>query len=138
MGSIYSAASLVIIAAAGSDPSYGLPGVSIRPRHPQRLVKMGDCTLVETHYNVKWAIENSQWAKRAWTYQEGHLARRRLIFTDYQVAYVCDNAICLETLGSTIRCNEARTHLSMDNLFATNVSSWGSFLRPCMRRRVHD
>jgi hypothetical protein len=102
MGDIYSAAELVIIAAAGDGPSYGLPGVS-RVRRPQRFVKSGEYALVETIPNTCTDIQTTPWARRAWTYQEGHLARRRLVFTDRQVSFVCGYGFCVETLCTSIK-----------------------------------
>jgi hypothetical protein len=47
MDRIYAGAELTIIAAAGSDPSYGLPGVSSTPRSFEQLhVKIGQTTFV--------------------------------------------------------------------------------------------
>ncbi|KAK2757157.1 tol protein [Colletotrichum kahawae] len=67
MDSIYQRAELTIIAAAGEDPSYGLPGTSA-------------------------------WYTRGWTFQEGILSRRRLVFTDEQVYYECDSMYCYESI----------------------------------------
>ncbi|KAH0430624.1 hypothetical protein CcaCcLH18_07659 [Colletotrichum camelliae] len=67
MDSIYQRAELTIIAAAGEDPSYGLPGASA-------------------------------WYTRGWTFQEGILSRRRLVFTDEQVYYECDSMHCYESI----------------------------------------
>ncbi|CAG5181270.1 uncharacterized protein ALTATR162_LOCUS9678 [Alternaria atra] len=42
MGEIYAAAQVTIVAAAGSDPSYGLPGVSSQSRPVPKSEKIGD------------------------------------------------------------------------------------------------
>jgi len=89
MDRIYAESQLVIISAAGDSSSYGLPGVGERPRKAQRRLNVGpDVEIIEMP-NVKLALTSSTWATRAWTYQEGYLARRRLVFTDDQVLYVC-------------------------------------------------
>jgi hypothetical protein len=67
MDRIYSGAAFVIIAACGSDPSYGVPGVSVRSRQPQRLVETNSCTLVEMFLDIETTLLNSKWASRAWT-----------------------------------------------------------------------
>lgn len=36
---------------------------------------------------------SSDWAHRAWTFQEGYLSKRRLFFTDDMISYVCGEAI---------------------------------------------
>ena len=67
MDQIHSGAAVVIIAACGDDPSYGLPGVSLRAREPQRVVETDTCTLVEMFMNFKTELLSSRWASRAWT-----------------------------------------------------------------------
>jgi hypothetical protein len=133
MGIIYSGAALVIIASAGSDPSYGLPGVSVRSRRPQRRIKMGNWTLVELRDNLQPSIKESTWKKRAWTYQEGYLAKRRLIFTDYEVAYICDYGTCRETLSARSAQSKLSSQSRMDDLFAYSAhQSEIPFNRPCL------
>jgi|TARA_R110002003_G_scaffold48_9_gene4004 hypothetical protein len=66
MDQIYSGAALVIIAAAGGDPQYGLPGVSKRARQPQRILDAKSCKLVELYPNLTEDIGSSRWATRAW------------------------------------------------------------------------
>jgi hypothetical protein len=141
MGSVYSGAALVIIAAAGSDPSYGLPGVSVRPRHPQRRIKMGDWTLVEfrDRGQLQSSIKESTWAKRAWTYQEGYLAKRRLVFTDDEITYICDHGTCRETLNVTLLHSKLGAQLRMDDLFAYSAhQSMLTFDRPCLEGYSRD
>lgn len=124
MGLIYSGAALVIIAAAGSDPTYGLPGVSTRARREQRFLSIGNHTLVETYPDLSSELAASIWTRRAWTYQEGHLARRRLVFTDKQVSYVCDYGYCVETLRSLIRIANCLPKYSMGETFATSCEQY--------------
>lgn len=66
MHHIYSGAALVIIAAAGRDPHYGLPGVSKRARQPQKIFDAESCKLVELYPSLTEDIECSRWASRAW------------------------------------------------------------------------
>jgi hypothetical protein len=89
MGRIYSESELIIIAAAGNSSNYGLPGVSITTRQIQGIVELDPgVDLIET-INPTSVLANSTWATRGWTYQEGYLATRRLVFTDSEVLYVC-------------------------------------------------
>jgi hypothetical protein len=50
------------------------------------------------------------------TYQEGYLAKRRLIFTDRQIVYVCGYSLCAESFAATVTHDEAagvpRVHLT--------------------------
>lgn len=86
MDAIYEAAYLTIIAASGSDDEHGLPSVS-------KSSKAGGgghvppwdgivCTIRRSRCDQ---IKQSAWSTRGWTYQEGLLSRRRLIFIDGQV-----------------------------------------------------
>jgi hypothetical protein len=97
MDRIYAKAQLTIIAAAGSDPNYGLPGVGSRPRCSERHVRIGKTKLVQL---MRPGVDfpTSPWWKRAWTYQEGILSRRKLVFTDHQVYYLCKQVHTAESL----------------------------------------
>ncbi|KAH7142162.1 heterokaryon incompatibility protein-domain-containing protein [Dactylonectria macrodidyma] len=98
MDLIYNNAQLTIIAAAGKDPEHGLPGVSRRPLR-QPSAKIGKHFLVSSMPDPTKLIEVSDWNTRAWTYQEGLLSRRRLVFTDLQVYFECRGMYCREALN---------------------------------------
>ena len=98
MDLIYSNARLTIIAAAGDNPEYGLPGVNGTVRRVQPRLEVGEHSLVSTLPHPEWLIKHSTWASRGWTYQEGLLSKRRLVFTDYQVFYECNGMHCAESL----------------------------------------
>ncbi|KAI7779952.1 hypothetical protein LA080_000165 [Diaporthe eres] len=88
MHHIYGGSSMTIIAAAGHGPDHGLPGVSTR-RRPPPVVRLPDRTLFATLPDPKLLVDTSAWSTRGWTFQEGLLARRRLVFTDQQVYFEC-------------------------------------------------
>ena len=98
MDLIYSNARLTIIAAAGDNPEYGLPGVNGTIRRVQPCLEVGEHSLVSTLPHPIRSINHSTWASRGWTYQEGLLSKRRLVFTDYQVFYECNGMHCAEAL----------------------------------------
>ncbi|KAJ8106382.1 hypothetical protein OPT61_g9575 [Boeremia exigua] len=100
MGDIYAMATLTVVAAAGSSPAHGLPGLFSRPRHPVRHVRLKDFCISILPMSAGQDIAESAWASRAWTFQEGFLSRRRLIFTDTQVSFVCNTSYCQETESS--------------------------------------
>jgi hypothetical protein len=101
MDSIYTAAVLTIIAAACDNPSFGLPGVSSVSRPPQTQLQLRDSTMVFADRSDP--IKDSKWATRGWTYQEGLLSRRRLVFSRLQVYFECLNLYCFESISTPLR-----------------------------------
>ncbi|KAH7182535.1 heterokaryon incompatibility protein-domain-containing protein [Fusarium flagelliforme] len=100
MDEIFEGAILAIIAACGEDADYGLPGVGSRARQQQPKYEFvnSNITLVSSLPDPRIAIKDSKWYQRGWTYQEGLLARRRLIFTDQQMYWECEGMCCPESL----------------------------------------
>ncbi|GAP86439.2 putative tol protein [Rosellinia necatrix] len=92
MDHIYESATLTIVAMAGSDDAYGLPGVGTKPivsrNEPSQAVLAGH-TLVSLSPDILTSVQKSEWATRAWTFQEALLSRRCLLFTPDQVYWVC-------------------------------------------------
>ncbi|KAL1633898.1 hypothetical protein SLS58_010888 [Diplodia intermedia] len=102
MDSIYKNAAFTIVAAVGADADYGLPGVETRfgtrfrvPRLHCRIGNMlvccrsafrksADMGMDRYRYPQNELLRESKWNTRGWTYQEGLLARRCLVFTDEQ------------------------------------------------------
>lgn len=72
MGLIYSLAQFTIIAAAGTNPAYGIPGIS-RPRLINISEPVGPESADEHLYLETGLIENhipeTMWASRAWSKQ---------------------------------------------------------------------
>jgi hypothetical protein len=90
MDAIYECAECAIVAAAGSDPDYGLPAVGTFTRKSKPHVALADgSVLFSTVGDPVMQIEASVWSTRGWTYQEGVLSARRLVFTDEQVYFEC-------------------------------------------------
>lgn len=98
MDRIYSGAEITIIS-AGDDPSGGLPGVNRTPRQPQRVAHLGGGPYVVVG-DIIHQINSSPWNSRAWTYQEGILAPRCLIFSKSQIYFQCSGVHCLESLDA--------------------------------------
>ncbi|KAL5316741.1 hypothetical protein ACEPPN_015792 [Leptodophora sp. 'Broadleaf-Isolate-01'] len=88
---IYANAELTIIAAAGIGPDFGLPGVNKTKRSCQPTIRIGDITLASTLPHPSRSLRISKWATRGWTYQEGLLSKRRLIFTSQQTYFECNS-----------------------------------------------
>jgi hypothetical protein len=91
MDAIYKWAKFTIVAAAGQDSGYGLPGVSSRPRLQQPSINVGDHPLLATFPDPSTTLQNSKWSTRAWTYQERFFSKLCMVFTDYQVFYECQD-----------------------------------------------
>jgi hypothetical protein len=100
MGRIYAASALTIIAAAGEGPDYGLVGVSSRPRAEQLQATVGNTTLIRQCEHPGILVQGSKWNTRGWTYQEGLLARRRLVFTEEEAYFQCQSMDCLESISA--------------------------------------
>ncbi|KAK8044140.1 hypothetical protein PG993_004164 [Apiospora rasikravindrae] len=99
MDRIYAHAYLTIVAAAGHDDSYGLPGVGEKTRRPQgHLSVTENVYIIQIFPHTSAELDRATWARRGWTYQEGYLSPRRLIFTDHQVSFLCNVAHHTETI----------------------------------------
>lgn len=99
MDAIYRGSDLTIICAAGSNEDFGLPGIGTTKRKKQPIVELESCTIIGTGPDPVWQTRQSRWASRGWTFQEGLLSRRRLIFTETQAYFECDKTGWMEALG---------------------------------------
>ncbi|KAI1804231.1 HET-domain-containing protein [Daldinia bambusicola] len=97
MDAIYANSEITIIAAAGDDENYGLPGVSTRQRTAQPTVRFGELNITWASRRPEQQVIASKWNTRGWTYQEGYLSRRRLIFLDEQVYFECSKGVFHES-----------------------------------------
>ena len=91
MDIIYRCADVTIIAAAGKDAEYGIPGVSHVRKVRQPCVAVGKSIFVSTLRHPPEVVKRSIWFTRGWTYQERFFSRRCLVFTDDQVHLECAN-----------------------------------------------
>jgi len=101
MDLIYENAYVTIIAAAGTDPSFGLPGVGATPRTPHASAWIGGRCLVATLPDPRTLIKASKWMHRAWTYQESFFSTRRIVFTEQQVYYECRTGFAFESVDKS-------------------------------------
>jgi len=99
MNRVYANAEVTLVAAAGQDPSAGLPGAhDDRPRKAPLCARVKGHVLVGVPPNPATLVTSSTWATRGWTYQEALLARRRLYFTDREMSYECRDLLCREAI----------------------------------------
>lgn len=97
MDAIYRSADVTIVDASGNDPHHGLPGVRPNSRSPhQPSLQLGKYELLSGMTRPRSDIHQSKWNTRGWTYQEGILSRRRLLFTPHQLFFHCQTESCKE------------------------------------------
>lgn len=105
MGKIYHCATLTIVAACGDDANAGLAGVRIHNRQDTNILLPVDGRIMTITTDIlEHQLLDSKWARRAWTYQEGHMATRCLVLTDIECHYICLEGTCRESLCGT-ECN---------------------------------
>lgn len=102
MGEIYSRSSLTLIIAAEENTLTGIPGLST-PRDEQLSLKTKNGLYTTSLIRPDLEIASSKWASRAWTFQEGLLSRRRLIFTPSQIYFQCRALHCYESISLPLR-----------------------------------
>jgi hypothetical protein len=98
MDVIYGLARLTIVAATGDSAWAGISGWGPhagKQRHQPSIRLQPDLT-VGIAQDLRADFERSAWASRGWTYQEGVLSRRRLIFLDGRVSFCCRAAVWRE------------------------------------------
>ncbi|KAK3344718.1 heterokaryon incompatibility protein-domain-containing protein [Neurospora tetraspora] len=98
MAFIYEGAYATIVAFSASNSASGLRGVNNLPRKPYPSVPQTKhpcplSALRPSAINSAQLVASSVWMTRGWTYQEAILSRRLLFFTDYQVEFICSNAV---------------------------------------------
>ncbi|KAF2093786.1 HET-domain-containing protein [Rhizodiscina lignyota] len=111
MDKIYEGSELCIVAAAGPDASYGLPGISRGRGCRDGEGEIYGLKLRPLLHSASTLIDASKWAQRAWTYQEDIMSNCRLFFTDmgaffhirlpHRQHYITDQPACtgLQTSG---------------------------------------
>ena len=140
MGDIYSSAELTLIAAAGTNSSYGLPGVGRDRKHLGHDVRVGRLRFVTTYAWDMDEIYHSVWSSRAWTFQEGYMSRRRLFFMEARLIYICDNnreVYCDAEIGFKDRRLDSLGHLSDPLPFESlGLSHAENLLKEYTRRKL--
>ena len=91
MDAIYRQADVTIVAACGGDANAGLVGVPPIPRKVvQHKVSLHGNDFLKEIYDLNYTgVKGSNWRQRAWTLQEDVFSSRRIVFTDEQVYWTC-------------------------------------------------
>lgn len=122
MDVIYETADLTIIAAAGEDEDFGLAGVSKPSRTTQPVAIVNDnLSVISSLRDPHDSIRRSKWSTRGWTFQEGVLSRRRLVFTKEQVYFECNAMNCYESLQSPLDKLHIRGRTKMSDAFRAGL-----------------
>ena len=100
MGEVYGSAFATIILAVpfqgGSEK--GLPGHSAQRITWQRVENVGRMKLATSLPSLEMTIATSKWNSRAWTFQEGLLSSRCILFGPEQVFFECAEMGCCESI----------------------------------------
>ena len=97
MDMVYKGATVTVVAAAGSDAEFGLPGVSARRQYNNSITDGGQIWFSGPR-DMRTHVLKSKWITRGWTYQEAHFSRRLLTFTDEQVLFECNHCRRCESM----------------------------------------
>ncbi|RDL40215.1 uncharacterized protein BP5553_00194 [Venustampulla echinocandica] len=124
MDMIYANAQVTIIAATENGPEHGLPGVRGTARNSQPHLRQGDRAYISTLPHLRSAINNSKWATRGWTYQEGLLSARRIIFTQHQVYFECNSMYCAEAVILPLDAMHGKGRERFNPLFPPGAFNW--------------
>ncbi|KAI5918248.1 heterokaryon incompatibility protein-domain-containing protein [Camillea tinctor] len=122
MDLIYSRAALTIVAASGSNAYAGLAG--LEPGTRDLAPYETRTAFPESSYEFMLArpsdlMQKSAWNTRGWTYQERLCSHRLLVFTEYQVLYLCGMASwCEDTVLET---DDPYVHYEEKPLFSLNL-----------------
>ena len=99
MDTVYAHAILTIVAAEGTNASAGLPGVNSNLRSvPAAFEYSQDLALFPGAPPLSKLLLDCPWSTRAWTYQEGLLSIRMLVFSDKAVHFACNSTCWSEDL----------------------------------------
>jgi hypothetical protein len=101
MDTVYARAFLTIVALAGNDANAGMPGVHRRTRSASEVFEVSAALSVLFDPEPSGvALKNGSWSRRAWTFQEGALSARTLLFAQNVVHFTC----CSTTWSENVRC----------------------------------
>ncbi|CAO2657088.1 Nn.00g058910.m01.CDS01 [Neocucurbitaria sp. VM-36] len=95
---------------------------SSKPQKPLPPNKAkGKLILVSSMQEPRTTIKNSQWATRGWTYQEGVLSNRRLVFTEEQVYWECRGMAVCETISIPLNIVHEPSGQRMDSYMLSGI-----------------
>ena len=112
MDKIYVGAILTICVIDGSDMFSGIPGIDVPLwARIQVIADTNETRYMFTRFqSTNEVLEDSDWATRAWTFQEGEVSTRRLCFAEEGVFLICREEIFHDLLEcdqseERVKCN---------------------------------
>jgi hypothetical protein len=123
MDSIYANARITIIAATKVSET-GLPGTGSTLRKNQPSLSIRGLKIASTLPHSRYLVDQSKWVTRGWTYQEGILSKRRLIFTDSQVFFECNGMHCVESLILPVDAMHSKTKARFRTTVPSGAFDW--------------
>lgn len=107
MGNTYRLAAFIIVLTFGQVSQAGMPGVQgyrSNESLPQRRENVAGLELITGLPTLSDQREESKWDTRGWTFQEGLLSTRCLIFGGYELVFYCRAASAVsDRLHSPLR-----------------------------------
>jgi hypothetical protein len=100
MDIVYARAVLTIVAAEGTHANSGLPGIRSNTRKASESFNVTDDLVLQPSRAIAEVLLNCPWSQRAWTFQEGILSSRCLIFTNQAVSFSCCSTTWSEDIKS--------------------------------------
>ena len=102
MDFIYQNAYLTIVAAAGYNADFGIPGITSWLRPPSVVAKINGQQFTSVTQMAKSVIPYSEWNSRGWTYQECVMSSRLLILTNTEAYFECHSMNCSEAIHTPL------------------------------------
>lgn len=102
MRDIFALAELTIVAAAGKDARFGLPGTSVlrSEQEPFRLPSFSNAPVLPAVCSFNYLMENTSWRTRGWTFEEYVFSRRLLYVFEDECIFSCPKGMYRESQGT--------------------------------------
>ncbi|KAI1745251.1 heterokaryon incompatibility protein-domain-containing protein [Xylaria scruposa] len=142
MDRIYRQAVLTIIAAGGNSSDSGLGGLRPGSRNLEQVIgTICDQRIIKLSPRVGDLLSTSPWASRAWTYQEQHFSKFKLIFVGDRAFYQCPSTKnWSEDLTEYVH-KDRKSRISSNIDYASEwpfdaVSSYSNYVEQYTRRQL--
>ncbi|PWY70842.1 HET-domain-containing protein [Aspergillus sclerotioniger CBS 115572] len=120
MNHIYRNAACTLVAQAGENSLYGLPGVSKRREWEQITLQLYDDTIVQLSQPLATCMQQTRWASRGWTFQEEMFSQKLICFTDCGLVYLDKGLYYPRLISEKLGDSTAwASYYSLDSYFST-------------------